>query len=141
MLDAFGAAGGRGQEDGGHSGLGRGHPPGSGLLRRQVRDDEAVHPQGGGLLGGALQAVLQNGVVITHQDQRNIRFPAYFPRQFQNLLEMHPALHRPVAGRLDGGAVRQGVGEGNAQLQQVGASGPPSPGPGPWWWPGPGRRR
>ena len=60
------AAGGGGQEDGSHPGLGGRHPPGPGLLRRQIRDDEAVHPEGGRLPGRPLQAVLQDGIVITH---------------------------------------------------------------------------
>ena len=98
-------------------------PPGPGLLQGQVGDDEAVHAQAPGFLGGAFQAVLQDGVVIAHQNQRNFGFLAQFPRQFQDFLEMHPLFQGPVTGRLDGGAIGQGVGEGNAQLQQVRAPG------------------
>ena len=131
VLDAFGAAGGRGQENGGDFRLGRRHPPGAGLLRGQVRNDEAVHTVGRGLGGGALQPVLQHGVVVAHEDQRDLGLGAQFPRQVQDVLQVDAALHGPEAGGLNGGAVGQGIGKRHAQFQDIGAPGGHLQGQGP----------
>ena len=92
------------------------------FLRRQIDDDQAV--DAGGLRIGEklVDAIDVDRIVIAHQHQRRgvivLAEPAH---HLQRLLQGHAGLQRAQPGRLDRRTVRHRIGEGHADLDDVGA--------------------
>ena len=91
------------------------------LLGGEIGDDEADDARLGRVLDKSLDPVGQDRVEVAHEEQRH--FHAAGPQlhgHLQTAGHRHPLPERQVRGPLDGGSVGQGVGEGDAQLHQVG---------------------
>jgi hypothetical protein len=95
-------------------------PEAQSLLRRQIDHDEAVGARLLRVLQHALLAVAQQRVVVAHEQHR--RLEAALPGvadHLQHILGVDAVLERLRVGRLDGGAVGDGVGEGHAHFDDV----------------------
>ncbi len=68
------------------------------------------------LFAEVLESESQNRVEVAHEQQRYLDSLTQFGRRLQADRSVHPLLQRLLAGGLDGGAIGQGVGEGDAQL-------------------------
>mmetsp|Transcript_53020 Transcript_53020/g.148809 ORF Transcript_53020/g.148809 Transcript_53020/m.148809 type:complete len:565 (+) Transcript_53020:627-2321(+) len=93
------------------------------LLCWEVDDDEAIDALRGGLLAGAVKAVLQEVVVVAHHHQGDDQtlLPGLL-HEAEAVLQRSVLQERQARRLLDGRAVGQGIGEGNAQLDDVRAA-------------------
>mmetsp|Transcript_27463 Transcript_27463/g.81820 ORF Transcript_27463/g.81820 Transcript_27463/m.81820 type:complete len:237 (+) Transcript_27463:1031-1741(+) len=94
-----------------------------GLLRGQVHDDEAVHAAGVAVRHDFVHAVLQEVVVVAHEDHGHdqpLRARRLHVREAVG--EGGLVQQGDARGLLDGGAVGQGVGERHAELDDVRAA-------------------
>ena len=94
----------------------------AGFFGRQVGHDEAVGARGGGVRDVARHAVRQDGIDIAHQQER-LRHAGRTQAggQRQAAGQGHALLQRHLRRVLDRRPVGQRVGEGHAQLDQIGA--------------------
>ena len=102
-------------------GVGQDH---RGLLGGEVDDDEAVDAGFRGIGAEALGAVAGDGVEVAHEDDGGV--VVGLPKGFdhgEGFAQGCAGLEAAEAGGLDGGAVGHGVGEGHADLDEVGAGG------------------
>ena len=79
-------------------------------------------PAGGAVHGQALQAVLQEGVVIAHEHEARLERAFAAGELVENPGQRHALVQAFQAGLLHGGAVGHGVGEGHADLDDVRAA-------------------
>ena len=85
--------------------VGKDHPRGPRLLEEA---EEALRPPG------------QDGVQVGHEEEGFLREGAHLADELQSALDAHPLPQGQFACPLDHGAVPQGVGVGEADLQKVG---------------------
>ena len=91
------------------------------LLEGQVGQNQAVHadvPTGGDEL---FRAVGKYHIGISHEHHRHGHVLAQLPHEVKNLVGGHASLQRPQVGSLDDRPFGHGVGERDAQLDEVGA--------------------
>ena len=87
----------------------------------QVDHDQAIHPRFGGFRQEALHAIAMDGVVVAHQHQRRLAFAApEVAHHLQGLGQILTRLQGAQGSGLDGRAIGHGIGEGHAQLDDVG---------------------
>ena len=95
-----------------------------GLLRRQIDDDQPVHPGLRGIDAELRHAVREDGVEIAHQHQRGAGIAgAELAHQVQYAPQRRPGLQPAQPGGLNGRAIGHRVGEGHADLDDVRAIG------------------
>mmetsp|Transcript_10558 Transcript_10558/g.22064 ORF Transcript_10558/g.22064 Transcript_10558/m.22064 type:complete len:430 (-) Transcript_10558:404-1693(-) len=94
------------------------------FLGRQIHDDESVGSVFLGLLAHGLDSVLEEWVVISHEDDGNCEaLRAGGLHHFQALNDVRSSgLNGDLIGLLDGGSVGLGIGVGNAELDDGGSS-------------------
>ncbi len=93
---------------------------GIGLFGGAVHHDQAIHAGVGGLLRKGLIAAAQQRIEVAHQDDRRIAIlGAKTPYQSENRLHRRAVVQSAKRGALDRRTVRHGIGEGNAQFDQV----------------------
>ena len=89
----------------------------------QIRHDVAIYAVRGAVGCQLLDAVREHRVDVAHQDQRNLDTLVAEPlRHLEGLAQRDAVGQRHLAGALDGGAVREWIGKGNADLQEVRAA-------------------
>ena len=94
------------------------------LLRRGIDHQDAIHPGGAGLLGEGGIAQDLDGIEIAHEDDGGRRVPLpELSHHLQDIAQPGMVGQGALAGALDHGAVGHGIGEGHAQLDEVGTGG------------------
>jgi hypothetical protein len=96
---------------------------GAGFLGREIDDEEAVDAGGGSGLGEAVEAVFEEGVVVAEEHDGDVGLGAETGGHLQGFGERHAGVERALGGFLDDGAVGGGVGEGDAEFEDVEAGG------------------
>jgi hypothetical protein len=92
------------------------------FLRRQIDDDQAIDAGGFCVDQKPVDAVDIDRVVVPHQDQRcRGVVAAKRAHHGEGLLQGHARLQRAQAGRLDRRPIGHRIGEGHADLDDVGA--------------------
>ena len=91
----------------------------AGFLRREIDDEEAIDARRVRGLGEAVEAVLEEGVVVAEEHDRDVGLGAEARGHFQGLGQRHAGFERALGGLLDDGAVGGGVGEGDAEFEDV----------------------
>ena len=87
------------------------------LFERKVGNDEAVDSGCFRLRDEPLHSLMVEGVEIAHPE--GIDHRSDLPGNVEELLQAKAPLQRPEVGTLDDGAVGDGIGKGNAQLQGI----------------------
>ncbi|KAI3484929.1 hypothetical protein L1887_51984 [Cichorium endivia] len=120
VLDALGR-GGRGDERHVREAvLGAGASEVDGLLGRQVDDDEAVGTGSLGILNRLVLSVGERWVVVAHEQNGGLEaLGACLTDVVEALGVADALLQRDLVALLDGGAVSLGIGEGDAELDDV----------------------
>ena len=92
------------------------------FLQREVDDEDGVDSRAGRGVGEGFQPHGEDGVVVREEhDARLGMASAQASGEGENVAERDPLPQRLVGGRADDAAVREGIREGNAELQDVGA--------------------
>ncbi len=92
------------------------------LFHGQIGDDEAVHAGGGRVGDESIEPIGEDGVVVAHQQERlGETARAEARRDLEAATHGRSRFERRLGRVLDGGAVGERVGEGHAQLDEVGA--------------------
>ena len=89
------------------------------LLERNVRDDDAVDA---GLFAARhefIDAVDEHRIDVGHEDERRIDFGAQFSHHLENIVGIDAVRQSPLIGFLDGRAFRNGIGERDADFDDV----------------------
>ena len=121
-LDAVRSAGGRGEEDGVEAVAMHGGDVGFRLFDAGV-DEEAAIDAGGGRVGGeAFEAVAQDGVEISEEQEGNFGGGANAAGDFEDGREGGTRFEGAFAAALDDGAIGDGVAERDAELDEIGAA-------------------
>ncbi len=68
-----------------------------------------------------IQSKLQNGIQVREDDEPGLRLLADLLRHIEHAGQIGSVLQRALAGALDHRAIGDGIAEGNAQLDDVGA--------------------
>ncbi len=93
-------------------------------LRRHVDDNEAVDAGGDSIIEEFGDRILVDRIEVAHEDDgRGVVSLAEIADEVERLAHRLPALQRPLGRHLDGGTVGHRVGEGHAQLDDIGAGG------------------
>ena len=121
MQAALGA-GGRGEEDGVEAGGAHDLHVVAGFFDAGVGEQAAVDAGGFGVARELVEAVAQHRVQIGEQQQRNFGTLADLRGDVENLRERGAGREGAVAGLLNHGAIGDGIGEGHAQFDQIGAA-------------------
>ena len=103
-------------------GLGR-PPERPALVDRAIRHDQPGHARLREILRHPVEPVPIERVEVRHDDQRRPDPPAHLGEHGQEPVEARPPLERADGGALDRRAVREGIGEGQADLDHVRAAG------------------
>ena len=93
-----------------------------GLFHAQVGEQAAVDAACGGIARQRFQAVAQHRIHIGEQQQRDFGALADLRGDIEHGGELRAGLQRAIAAALDHRAVGDGIGEGNAQLDQIRAA-------------------
>ena len=91
------------------------------LLRGEVRQDETVDPCLSGVLTERLDAVLQDGVDVAHEQDRGLALLPEGRGGLEGVGERDAVREGLGAGPLNGASLGQGIAERHAQLDEVGA--------------------
>ena len=89
------------------------------LLKGQIGEDQSVDPR---LPAGgeeSLRSIGEHHIGVGHKNQRYRYIPAQVPHQSEDPVRGDPALQGPEVSPLDHRTLGDGVGEGNAQLDEV----------------------
>ena len=114
------------------------------LLKGQIGEDQSVNPR---LPAGgekALRSIGEHHIGVGHKNQRYRYIPAQVLHQSEDLVCGDPALQGPEVSPMDHRPLGGGVGEGNAQLDEVRAifhCGPDGGGGGLQIWVAAGNKR
>ena len=92
------------------------------LSRRKVGDDHARGTGGASVRREALPAVGLEQRGVGHRHQRHVDACPHAREAVEAGLRAHPLRERPLGGSPDHGAVGERVGEGEAELDEVGAA-------------------
>ena len=92
------------------------------VLKGQVGDNHARNAAVGAGLAEGVDAVVQDGVEVAHEDERHGDFRLDGVQLLEETLEAHAVAQRLGGCRLDDGTVGQGVAEGDAYFDEVDAS-------------------
>ena len=92
------------------------------LLRRTVRDDQAVHARVARRRGESLQPVPVNGVDVAHENDGDVRARADPRHGLENPGKADPGVQRALIGPLVHDTVRQGIRERHAELHDIRAA-------------------
>ena len=121
-FDAPLRAGGRGQEDGVEAVAMHGVDVGFRLFHAGVGEQAAIDAGGRRVGGEAFQAVAQDGVEIGEQQQRNFGSGANLAAISSTVAQRGAGLEGALAAALDHGPIGDGVAEGHAEFDEIGAA-------------------
>ena len=124
LCDGFQAlvgAGGRGQKHGRELVGLHGAEVVGGFFDGEVGDQSAVNSCVFSSLAEFVQSELEDGIEITKDDEAGLRVLADLAGDVDNSCQISALREGALAGALDDGAVGDGIAEGNAQFDDVGA--------------------
>ena len=93
-----------------------------GLFGREVWDNQTADAASCSDLAETLNAKGHGGIVVTHEEQRNVALCRYLAGNLHTAVDGHAAFKGDVSGMLDGCAIGQGVAEGYTEFNDVGSS-------------------
>ena len=85
----------------------------------EVGDDDAVNPGLAATFAEMLEAILHDGIEVTHQDDRNVNLRTHLFQLAEEEAEAHSVAQGLCRSLLDDRAVRHRVGEGDADFNHV----------------------
>src|SRR5262245_15939568 len=92
------------------------------FFRREIGHENAVGSGGGSGRGEFLETHLKDGIVVTEEDERNLRRFANVADEIENAVKRGAGLERAFGSALDSGAIGERIAEGHAKFDYVGAS-------------------
>ena len=93
------------------------------FLKGQIGQNQTIHPNFGAGREEALGPIGERHIGVGHEHKRNGHIPAQVPHQIKNLVGGGAGGEGTQVGLLDHRPFGGGVGEGDAQLHQVGPGG------------------
>ena len=93
----------------------------AGFLGRQIHDEQAVDSGRVRGLGEAVEAVLEERVVVAEEHDRNFGLAPQAGGEVEGFRQRHAGLERALGGFLDDGAVGSRIGERHAEFENVDA--------------------
>ena len=90
------------------------------FLKGQIRQDEPVDPDLPADGDKPLRPVGEDHVGVSHKHHRRLHIASDVPHKVKDLVGRHASPQRAQVGPLDDRALRGGIGEWNAQLDEVG---------------------
>ncbi len=88
----------------------------------KIRDQRTIDPSFSRSRAKLVEPELQNRIQVREDDEPRVRLAADLLRHVEHAREVCPMLKRALAGSLDHRTVGNGIAEGDAQLDDVGAS-------------------
>ena len=122
QFDAPRGRSGRGQKDGVEAAGVHGLDVGCGLFHAGVGKQAAIDAGGRRVTGEAFQAIAQYRVEIGEEQQGNLGGGANLAGDLEHGGQGGAGLEGALAGALDDGAIGDGVAEGDAELDEIGAA-------------------